>query len=93
MLNAELLTIIKVFRKWRHYLTYVLYSIEIFIDHLNHRYLITKAKLNGKKTRWIEKLAAFNFTIIYRERAKNLVDNLSRRSDFKDDNELFTTRH
>ncbi len=41
----------------------------------------------------MKKLIAFNFTIIYYKRAKNLVDGLFRRSNFKDDNELSTTRH
>jgi len=48
----------------------------MFIDHLNHRYLITKVKLNGKEAKWIEELVAFDFTIIYCKRVKNLVDNL-----------------
>jgi len=64
----------------------------MFIDHLNHRYLITKIKLNNKKARWMEELTAFDFIIIYCKRAKNLTDSLSQRSNFKDDNKLFTTR-
>ena len=64
----------------------------MFIDHLNHRYLITKAKLSDREVRWMEKLIAFDFTIIYCKEAKNLIDGLFRQSDFKNDNELFTTR-
>ena len=51
MFNIELLAIVEAFRKWRYYLAYILYSIKMFIDHLNHCYLTTKAKLNGKKAR------------------------------------------
>ncbi len=40
----------------------------------------------------MEKLTAFNFIIIYCKKAKNPVNNLFRRSDFKDNNELFTTK-
>ncbi len=64
----------------------------MFIDHLNHRYLTTKTKLNGREVRWIEELTTFNFTIIYCKGVKNLIDSLFQRSDFKDDCELFTTR-
>ncbi len=64
----------------------------MFIDHLNHRYLTIKEKLSGRETRWIEELIAFNFIIIYYKKAKNLIDSLSRRSDFKDNNELFTMK-
>ena|SRR6266699_790705 len=65
----------------------------MFIDHLNHHYLTTKTKLNNKEVKWIKKLATFNFTIIYCKKAKNLTDNLSRRPDFKNNNELSTTKH
>ena len=64
----------------------------MFINHLNHYYLIIKVKLNDRETRWIEKLIAFDFTIIYYKKAKNLIDNLSQRSNFKDNNELSITR-
>ena len=64
----------------------------MFIDHLNHRYLTTKAKLNGRKVKWIEKLTAFDFIIIYYKKVKNLINSLSRRFDFKDNNELSATR-
>ena len=37
-------------------------------------------------------MAAFNFTIIYYKKAKNPTNGLSRRSDFKDDSELSTTK-
>jgi len=40
----------------------------------------------------MEKLTTFDFTIIYCKRVKNLINGLSRRSDFKDDNELSITR-
>jgi len=40
----------------------------------------------------MEKLIAFDFTIIYCKGAKNPTNGLSRRSNFKNDNELSTTR-
>jgi len=61
----------------------------VFTDYLNYRYLIIKAKLNGKEVRWMEELITFDFMIIYCKRVKNLVDGLFRRPDFKDDSELF----
>ncbi len=51
-----------------------------------------KAKLNGKETRWIKELTAFDFTIIYCKEAKNPIDSLFRRPDFKDDSELSVMR-
>ena len=49
--DAELLAIVEAFRKWRHYLAYILYSIEVLTDYLNHCYLTTKTKLNGREAR------------------------------------------
>ncbi len=64
----------------------------MFINHLNHRYLAIKMKLNNRKTKWIEELITFDFTIIYCKKVKNLIDNLSRRLDFKDNNKLSVIR-
>ena len=38
-------------------------------------------------------MTVFNFIIIYYKKVKNLIDNLSRRPDFKDDNKLSTTKY
>ncbi len=65
----------------------------MFINYLNYRYLITKTKLNSKEIRWIEELTTFDFIIIYREKAKNPINSLFRRSNFKDNNELSTIKH
>ncbi len=91
-LDIKLLVIIKAFWKWRHYLTYILCSTEVFTNHLNYRYLTTKIKLNGKETRWIEELTTFNFMIIYYKRVKNPVNGLFWWFDFKDNNKLSTTK-
>ncbi len=40
----------------------------------------------------MEKLITFDFIIIYCKKAKNLTNGLSRRSNFKDNNELFIMR-
>ena len=40
----------------------------------------------------MEKLTAFNFTIIYCKKVKNLINGLFQRSDFKNDSELFITK-
>src|SRR6266699_6984500 len=92
MFDIKLLTIVKVYRKWRYYLIYILYSIEMFINHLNHHYLTIKTKLNNREIKWIEKLIAFNFIIIYYKKAKNPINGLFRQFNFKDNNELFTTK-
>ncbi len=73
-------------------MAYIPYSIKVFTNHLNHRYFTTKTKLNGKKAKWIKELATFDFTIIYYKGAKNPINNLFRQFNFKDNNELSTTK-
>ena len=41
----------------------------------------------------MEKLVAFNFTIIYYKKAKNPINNLFQQSNFKDNNKLFITKY
>ena len=62
------------------------------MDHLNHCYLVTKAKLSGREARWIEELTTFDFTIIYCKKVKNPINNLFQQSNFKDNNELSITK-
>lgn len=90
--DAELMAIVEAFRTWRAYLAYVQASVEVLTDHLNHRYLATKAKLSGRQARWMEELSAFDFTIEYREGKKNPADGLSRRPDLRDSSEVAEAR-
>ncbi len=41
----------------------------------------------------MEELITFDFTIIYYKKVKNPINGLSRRSDFKDNNELSITKY
>ena len=83
--DAELLAIIEAFRTWRHYLSYVQYTIEVLTDHLNHRYLASKPQLNSRQAHWLQELASYDFKIEYRPGTRNPADGLSRRPDLKDD--------
>jgi hypothetical protein len=85
--DAELMAIVEAFRSWRPYLAYVRATVEVWTDHLNHRYLATKPKLSPRQARWMEELAIFDFTIEYREGKKNPADGLSRRPDHRDGGE------
>ena len=85
--DAELMAIVGAFRTWRPYLAYVSSTVEVLTDHLNHRYLTTKAKLSWRQARWMQELAIFDFHIEYREGKKNPADGLSRRPDHWDSSE------
>ena len=90
--DAELMAIVGAFRVWRSYLAYVQEPVQVMTDHLNHRYLATKAKLSARQARWMEELAVFDFVIEYREGKKNPADGLSRRPDLRDSGEVEEAR-
>ena len=90
--DAELLAIVVAFRKWRHYLAYTRYTIEVLTDHLNHSYLPSKAQLSGRQARSLHELAPYDFVIRYRAGTRNPADGLSRRPDLQDDEEVRSGR-
>ena len=63
MYDKELLAIVKSFKHWRHYLEGSKYPIIVSSDHANLCYFMTTTELNRRQARWVEKLAAFDFTI------------------------------
>ena len=61
--DKELLAIVESFKYWRHYLEGSKYPIIVLSDYANLCYFMMTTELNRRQTRWMEKLAAFNFTI------------------------------
>ena len=77
--DKELLTIIKVFEKWRSELKSFKFFIQVIIDHKNLKYFMSFKLLNRKQARWSEYLSRFNFKITYRSsKLNNAADSLSR---------------
>ena len=83
MHDKELLAIVKSFKHWRHYLEGSKYSIIVLSDHANLHYFMTTTELNRRQVRWVEKLAAFDFTIQHCLGSKNPADVLSYCPDYE----------
>jgi len=81
--NQELLTIMKAFKHWQHYLKNRCYLIEILTDHNHLQEFMNVKSLNRRQTHWVMKLAAYNFIIIHQSEKINLADVLLRCSDYK----------
>lgn len=80
--DKELLAIVKVFEEWRAELegTSPELPVQVFTDHKSLEYFMTTKKLTRRQARWAEKLASYNFKIMYREGKKNdKADALTRR--------------
>ena len=81
--DQELLTIIKSFKHWWHYLEGSDQSIAVLLDHTNLWYFMTMKELSRRQARGAECLVAFDFEIQYCKGAMNPADGLSWRPDYK----------
>ncbi len=81
--DKKLLIIIWAFEHWRFELKLIDISIKMFIDHQALISLMKDKKLSRRQMRWVQKLADFNFKIMYRSDKQNIkIDALTRRADF-----------
>ncbi len=81
--DKKLLIIIRAFEHWWLELKLTDISIKIFIDHQALISLMKDKKLSWRQMRWIQKLADFNFKIMYRSDKQNIkIDALTRQADF-----------
>ena len=82
--NLELLAIIQALKTFRHYLEGREDTVEIWLDHGNLVYFMTKQKLSHRQARWALYLSQFKFIIIHKLGAYNKSDALSHRPDHKE---------
>ncbi len=81
--DKELLIIIRAFEHWWLELKLINISIKMFIDHQALISLMKDKKLSQRQMRWVQKLADFNFKIMYRSDKQNIkINALTRRADF-----------
>ncbi len=81
--DKKLLIIIRAFEHWRLELKLINISIKMFIDHQALISLMKDKKLSRRQMRWVQKLADFNFKIMYRSDKQNIkIDALTRQADF-----------
>ena len=78
--EKELLAIVHALKTWRPYLEGT--QFDVITDHAALRFLKTQPNLSRRQARWVETLEQYDFEIIYRPGASNVVaDALSRRPD------------
>ena len=76
--DKKLLTIVRIFEKWRLELKDFKFSIEVILDHKNLKYFMFVKLFNRRQARWFEFLSRFNFRIIYRlDKSNSAVDALN----------------
>ncbi len=63
--NQELLTIMKAFKHWWHYLESSHYLIKVFMNHNNLQEFMNVKSLNRRQAHWVMRLAAYDFIITH----------------------------
>lgn len=82
--DRELLSIIRTFQQWRHYLEGARHTVTIMSDHKNLEIFRTTKVLTPRQARWAEFLSGFDFVIKHQSgKAAARSDTLSRRPDHK----------
>ncbi len=81
--DKELLVIIWAFEHWRLELKLTDISIKMFIDHQALISLMKDKELSRHQMRWVQKLADFNFKIMYQSDKQNIkINALTHWADF-----------
>lgn len=77
--NEELLTIVKSFHHWWHYLKGFTHSVEVLSNHFSLWSFMTTHKLLWRQIWWALTLSAYDFVIIYWKGHLNSADSSSQR--------------
>jgi hypothetical protein len=83
--DQEMLVIVKICKKWRHYIEDVKHSIRMIIDHANLKNFFINKALNRREVRWWKKLIELDLRIKYRFEKNNFADDSFRKRDYEDE--------
>jgi hypothetical protein len=83
--DQEMLIIVKICKKWRHYIEDVKHSIRVIIDHANLRNFFINKAFNRRKIKWWKKLIELDLRIKYRSEKSNFADDSFRKRDYEDE--------
>ena len=81
--DKELLAILEAFKEWKHYLIGSVKPITVYTGHQNLQNFLTTKVWNQRQVRWAQRLADYNFKIIYWPGTRGgKPDALSRRPEY-----------
>jgi hypothetical protein len=80
-----MLVIVKICKKWRHYIKNVKYSVRMIIDHVNLKNFFINKIFNRREIRWWKRLAKLDLKIKYRFDKSNLADDSSRKRNYENE--------
>jgi hypothetical protein len=80
-----MLVIIKICKKWRHYIEDIKHLIRMIIDYANFKNFFINKTFSRKEVKWWKKLIEFDLKIKYRFEKNNFADDSFRRRDYEDE--------
>jgi hypothetical protein len=80
-----MLVIVKICKKWRHYIKNVKYFVRMIIDYVNLKNFFINKTFNRKKTRWWKKLTKLDLKIKYRFDKSNFANDSSRKRNYENE--------
>jgi hypothetical protein len=83
--NQKMLVIVKICKKWRHYIKDVKYSVRMMIDHVNLKNFFINKTFNRRKIRWWKRLTELDLKIKYRFDKNNFANDSSRKRDYENE--------
>jgi hypothetical protein len=83
--DQEMLVIVKICKKWRHYIENVKYSIRMIIDHANFKNFFINKTFNRREVKWWKKLIELDLRIKYRFEKNNFADDSFFRRDYENE--------
>jgi hypothetical protein len=83
--DQKMLVIVKVCKKWRHYIEDVKHSIRMIIDHANFKNFFINKAFSRKEVKWWKKLIELDLRIKYRFEKNNFADDSFRKRDYEDE--------
>jgi hypothetical protein len=83
--DQEMLVIVKICKKWRHYIKDIKHSIQMIIDHTNFKNFFINKTFNRKEVKWWKRLIELDLKIKYRFEKNNLADDSFRKRDYENE--------
>jgi hypothetical protein len=83
--DQEMLVIVKICKKWRHYIKNVKYSVRVMIDHVNLKNFFINKTFSRKETRWWKRLTELDLKIKYRFDKSNFANDSFRKRDYENE--------
>jgi hypothetical protein len=83
--NQEMFIIVKICKKWRHYIENIKHLIRMIIDHANFKNFFINKTFNHKKVKWWKKLIEFDLRIKYRFEKNNFANDSFRKRDYENE--------